>query len=103
MRAYNNEGNIRKRGNHSWEGSVVLDGKRQYVYGKTSQEVKRQINTLVMQHDLGLLNVESDMRYAEWLEQWYSSFLNVKENTLVRYREDLDLYIKPMLGKIKLR
>ncbi len=52
-----------------------------------------------MQHNLGLLNVESDMRYAEWLEQWYSSFLNVKENTLVRYREDLDLYIKPMLGK----
>ena len=103
MKASNYEGNIRKRGNHSWEGSVVLNGKREYVYGKTSQEVRRLISTLVLQNDLGMLNVESDMKYSEWLEQWYSSFLSVKENTMVRYREDIDLYIKPLLGKIRLR
>ena len=57
--------------------------------------------------DIALLPLEASDRNQFILDNQeafnYSSFLSVKENTMVRYREDIDLYIKPLLGKIRLR
>ena len=61
MKRQNNDGNIRKRGQHSWEGSVMIEGTRHYVYGRSSQEVRKRISALTLQSDLGLFIDESDM------------------------------------------
>ena len=102
MKRQNNDGNIRKRGQHSWEGSVMIEGTRHYVYGRSSQEVRKRISALTLQSDLGLFIDESDMLLSEWLTQWISSYVCVKDNTLSRYKIDVEQHITPVLGKIPL-
>ena len=43
MKRQNGLGNIRKRGNHCWEGCVMVDNQRYNVYGKTYQEVQKKL------------------------------------------------------------
>lgn len=102
MKRQNSDGNIRKRGPDCWEGSTMIDGQRHYVYGKTSQEVRKKIGVLTLQSDLGLFISESDMLLSEWLNQWISSYVSVKDNTLSRYKIDVEQHIIPVLGKISL-
>ena len=102
MKRQNYDGNIRKRSQHSWEGSVMIEGKRRYVYGKSSQEVRKRITALSLQSDLGLLINESDMLLCDWLNQWITSYTSVKESTLNRYKIDIEQHIIPALGKIPL-
>lgn len=102
MKRQNYDGNIRKRSQHSWEGSVMIEGQRRYVYGKSSQEVRKRITALSLQSDLGLLINESDMLLCDWLNQWITSYTSVKESTLNRYKIDIEQHIIPALGKIPL-
>ncbi len=102
MKRQNSDGNIRKRGLHCWEGSVLIQGKRHYVYGKTPNEVRKKISALTLQSDLDLLNSMSDILLSDWLNQWITSYTNVKENTLSRYKIDVEQHITPVLGKIAL-
>lgn len=100
MKRQNTQGSIRKRGLHCWEGCVMVDERRHYVYGKTYQDVQKQISTIALKAELGLLVCESDLPLSEWLEQWITSYVNVKDNTLVRYQEDITQHISPAIGKI---
>lgn len=102
MKRSNNEGSIRKRGRTSWEGCVMINNQRRYVYGRTAQEVRKKISSLVWQSELGLLADNADLSLREWLEQWITSYVRVKDNTLVRYKEDIEQHIVPALGKIKI-
>ena len=102
MKRSNNEGSIRKRGRTSWEGCVMINNQRRYVYGRTAQEVRKKISSLVWQSELGLLADNVDLSLREWLEQWITSYVRVKDNTLVRYKEDIEQHIVPALGKIKI-
>ena len=102
MKRANDEGNIRKRQKGCWEGSVMIEGRRRYVYGKSSQEVRKKIASLALQADLGLFVDQSDMLLSDWLCQWITSYTNVKENTLTRYKIDVEQHIIPVLGKIPL-
>ena len=102
MKRANDEGNIRKRGQFCWEGSVMIEGRRRYVYGKSSQEVRKKIAALALQADLGLYVDESDMLLRDWLTQWIESYINVKESTFSRYMIDVEQHIAPALGNIPL-
>ena len=102
MKRQNNEGNIRKRKANCWEGSVMINEQRRYVYGKTSQEVKKRISALSLQADLGLLADESNMLLCDWLNQWITNYTYVKENTFTRYKIDVEQHISPNIGKIPL-
>lgn len=102
MKRANDEGNIRKRGQFCWEGSVMIGGRRRYVYGKSSQEVRKKIAALALQADLGLYVDESDMLLRDWLTQWIESYINVKESTFSRYMIDVEQHIAPALGNIPL-
>lgn len=102
MKRSNEEGNIRKRGQACWEGSVMIEGQRRYVYGKSSQEVRKKIAALTLRADLGLFVDESNMLLRDWLTQWITSYVRVKESTLTRYLIDIEQHISPALGNIPL-
>lgn len=102
MKRQNCYGNIRKRSAHSWEGSVYINNERKYVYGKTPQDVRKKISGIVLQADLGLLAEESNMLLKDWLDQWITSYVMVKPNTLSRYEIDIHRHISPALGHIAL-
>lgn len=102
MKRQNSDGNIRKRSAHSWEGSILINNKRHYIYGKTSQEVRKRLSSLALQADLGLIKEDSNMLLQDWLDQWITAYVNVKPNTLSRYHIDVDQHIKPSIGQIAL-
>ena len=81
----------------------MLNGDRQYVYGHSPAEVRKKIASLVLQSDLGLLAKESDILLRDWLREWITSYVNVKDNTLARYQVDIEQHIAPALGNIPLR
>ena len=102
MKRSNEEGNVRKRGQACWEGSVMIEGQRRFVYGKSSQEVRKKIAALALKVDLGLYIDESDMLLRDWLTQWIEAYINVKDSTLTRYMIDVEQHISPALGDIPL-
>ena len=102
MKRHNEEGNVRKRCQACWEGSVMIEGQRHYVYGKSSQEVRKKIAALALKVDLGLYADESDMLLRDWLTQWIESYISVKDSTLTRYMIDVEQHISPALGNIPL-
>lgn len=91
----NGEGNIRKRTDRSWEGSVLIEDKRRYVYGKSRGEVKDKINELLADGPVE----DNDITVADWMDTWVECYTaKTKTSTQERYRQDIRCHIKPELG-----
>ena len=96
-------GNIRMRVNNTYEGSVLINGKRQYFYGKTEKSVRKQITAAIADNDKGKYYVNTNMTVGQWLDLWKDDYLpNIKANTRARYELDIRLHLKPGLGSIPL-
>lgn len=101
---YNGDGNIRRRSERSWEASLLINGKRKYVYGRTRGEVKEKLEAL--QNDVynNIYIDENEMTVGEWMDTWYECYtVKAKASTRSRYEQDIRLHIKPELGHIRLQ
>lgn len=101
---YNGDGNIRRRSERSWEASLLINGKRNYVYGRTRSEVKEKLETL--QNDVynNTYIDENETTVGEWMDTWYECYtVKAKASTRARYEQDIRLHIKPELGHIRLQ
>ena len=106
-RTPNGYGTIRQRVDKSFEGRIVIDGKRVSVYGRTIADVKAKMSELkkpatpvipASNHTMS-----DEYTVSQWLSKWQSEWLiQVKETTRRRYDMEVRLHIVPDLGDVKL-
>lgn len=102
------EGTISKRPDGTWEGKVSLgyDGegrrKRKTVYGRTRQEVKGKLDELKRQIAGGTFT-DTKLTVKDYLEEWLKEKAHhLKPRTISDYRYEIEKYITPHLGTVKL-
>ena len=68
-RRSNGEGNIRQREDKTWEGRILIDGKRKSVYGKTRNEVRQKLTEIQWEADNTLyIHEPSKLTVEEWMQ-----------------------------------
>ena len=102
------EGTILKRKDGSFEGRISLgqdaEGKRRRksVYGRTRQEVRAKLDEVKRQLGNGTFS-DSKITVADYLERWLKERGNhLKHRTILDYRYDIEHYIVPYIGKVRL-
>lgn len=105
------EGHVRKRGEkwyYSFEAATV-DGKRkriERVGGYTEKDAQRALRKAIDEYERGGLTVKlNNMSVADYMDYWMKNYVekNLKYNTRKNYKNVADNYIKPMIGKYKLK
>ncbi len=105
------EGHVRKRGEkwyYSFEAATV-DGKRkriERVGGYTEKDAQRALRKALNEYERGGLTVKlNNMSVADYMDYWLKNYVekNLKYNTRKNYMNVIENYIKPYLGKYKVK
>lgn len=73
------------------------------ISGKTQKEVAQKLRQITHEMDEGTHIEPCKMTVEEWMDTWRNDFLvGQKESTIYLYNRDIELYIKPTIGSIKL-
>lgn len=100
----NNEGSIYKRADGRWTAAITLPGgKRKAFYGKTRNEVAKQLTKALRDKDQGLPIVPEKQTVARFLADWLEATRpTIRGTNFTRYEEYARLHIAPALGTLKL-
>jgi integrase len=100
----NNEGNIKKRSDGRWEARITLEnGARKSFYGKTRQDVARQLTEALRDRAKGLPIVTEQQTVTHYLLVWLETMKPVvKPRTWMYYRSYVHIHVLPALGKVQL-
>lgn len=116
-RAANGNGTIRKKtvtknGKEYtyWEGRCTVGfdpgtGKQvqRSVTGKTQKEVAQKLKQMTMEVDQGTYLPPCKLTVKDWLETWSKEYLgDVKPSTVYLYSRNVEQYILPYIGAVKL-
>ena len=82
---------------------VMIPAIRKSVYAKTQKEVRQKLAQAVAAVDNKAYREPCKMTLGEWLDIWTQDYLGgVKTSTAYLYKKNVELYIVPHLGNIKL-
>src|SRR6516162_2155692 len=100
----NNEGNIKKRSDGRWEARITLEnGTRKSFYGKTRQDVARQLTEALRDRAKGLPIVTEQQTMTYFLSVWLETMKPVvKPRTWMYYHSYVHIHVLPALGKVQL-
>ena len=101
-RRVNGEGTIGRRKDGIYYGSVRLDGKYRWCYGKTRKEVADKLKSLRRDHEQGI-NLSADkVTVAAFMERWLEETVKRKNkySTYTSYKQIVVAHIIPNLGAI---
>lgn len=116
-RAANGSGSIRKREVTRngkpytyWEGRITVDidpitGKQvqRTITGKTQKEVAQKMREIAVEVDQKTYKAPCKLTLGEWLDIWKAEYTgDVKPSTAYLYGRNIDQYIIPYLGAVKL-
>ena len=116
-RAANGNGSIRKRtvtrngkSYTYWEGRVTVDidsitGKQvqRTITGKSQKEVSQKMREIAVEVDQKTYKAPCKLTVGEWLDIWKAEYTgDVKPSTAYLYGRNIDQYIIPYLGAVKL-
>lgn len=74
------------------------------ISGKTQKEVAQKLKQATYELDQGTYNEPCRMTVKDWLEVWKAEYTgDVKESTAYVYRKNVDMYIIPYVGAVKLQ
>ncbi len=98
------EGSVYQRTDGRWTGSVQVNGKRSYAYGKSERDVKRKLLAIQKQLNVsGVLPTPGNKSLNDLLDTWLENVRHtLKPRTVADYESHCDRYIKPVIGNIKL-
>ena len=104
------DGLVRKRKDGRWEGRIVAGHKEdgspifRSVFAKTQKELMRKLHTQIETYRDVELNENCNITLGQWLDKWLNErmVLTLRESTLRAYRSNIELYIKPRLGDMKI-
>ena len=98
--------NIHKRKDGRWEGRYKIgrhsDGRIKYgsVYGKTYRETKEKLAEVASVSSY-FVNPKHQITFGEILELWLANnTIRLKGGTITKYRNLIDIHIKPELGNM---
>lgn len=100
-------GSIKQIGKDKWRVRVTLDTHRhtksETVYGKRADAERRHTQLLALA-DAGKLRPTVRVTVGQYLDQWLDGHarITVRPSTFRRYADEVERYIKPGLGKLKL-
>lgn len=103
---------MRKDGSYSWEyrfECAPINGKRQSISKsgfKTKSEALAAGRIAQKEYEAAGEKVTiSEISFADYLDYWieHDCMIDLKESTVKSYKKKIELYIKPELGKFKLR
>ena len=73
------------------------------ITGKTQKEIRQKLSQMTYELDTGSYVAPNRITVKEWLETWLQNYLyGVKPSTAFLYTQDVEKYIIPHLGAIKL-
>ena len=73
------------------------------ITGKTQKEVAQKLRQITASLDDGTYKAPCKLTVGEWLDIWTQDYLGgVKASTAYLYKKNVELYIAPHLGNIKL-
>ena len=116
-RAANGNGSIRKRtvtrngkSYTYWEGRVTVDidsitckQVQRTITGKTQKEVAQKMREIAVEVDQKTYKAPCKLTLGEWLDIWKAEYTgDVKPSTAYLYGRNIDQYIIPYLGAVKL-
>lgn len=101
------DGMVRHRKDGRWEGRIVVGHKENgdsifhYVSAKTQRELMDKLAQSKVKYTGVDLCEDCKMPLGEWLDRWLNEYAAqaVRPTTLTGYRNYLDKYVKPTLGK----
>jgi len=79
-------------------------GKLRHLSARSEQEISDRLDMAIRERDKGMLGPapQGIPTLGEWLDTWLDSKYQLKAKTVARYRTDIELYIKPNLGGVRL-
>lgn len=103
-------GTIRQRKDGNWEARYTVGvnpktGKQlqKSVYAKTEKEVRKKLTAILNSIDQGTYMEPEKMTVSAWCDLWLKDYVGaVKKTTLEQYRYQIESYIKPSIGAVKL-
>ncbi len=101
----NGEGSIYQRNDGVWCTAYLQpNGKRRLLYARGRKEVGEKLREALAAADKGASLPVRRETLAHFLERWLRDVapLRVRAKTLLDYRGDVDRYIEPGLGKLRL-
>lgn len=101
----NGEGSIYKREDGRWEARVRLPGnQRKHFYGKTRQEVMKQLQTFQRQLEQGTPVTTDKLTVSRYLQDWLEGCRPpaLEHSTWNGYEQYVRLHIIPVLGTTRL-
>ena len=116
-RAANGNGSIRKKTQIKngktytwWEGRITTErdpgtGKQiqRSVSGKTQKEVAQKLREISVEIDKRTYLAPTKLTVKDWLDTWVKEYLeDIKPSTKYLYTRNVDMYIIPNLGSVKL-
>jgi integrase len=100
----NNEGCIYRRKDGLWCAQVSLSGRRITKYGKSQKECRDWVKQMLVKIDGGLTYDGSQLTLERYAAQWLGGKgLSRKPSTVDNYRRDMERFILPALGKLRLQ
>jgi len=88
-------------GTDSGTGKLI----RKTITGKTQKEVSQKLKDALKAVDSGQYMEPTKLTVSKWLEEWMTTYCerSVKPLTVSSYKGDIERYIKPSIGAIKLK
>jgi integrase len=105
----NGEGSITRRKDGLYMARYTVQtatgAKRKALYGKTRQEVSEKLSKALADRDGGLTFDAENLAVSGYLDRWLRDSVkgSVRERTYKSYEQQVRRYLKPYLGRIKLR
>ena len=87
------------------EGYDLGTGKQiqRSITGKTQKEVAQKLKQATYELDQGTYKEPRRMSVKEWLDIWKAEYTgDVKESTAYIYKKNVDMYVVPYIGSVKL-
>ncbi len=100
----NNEGSIYKRSNGTWRAQISLEGKRLSYTADSRAECNEWLRRTMDLVDQGMTFQSRNLSLQEYLQNWFQVKKNtIKAKTAYDYERNINKYLNPNLGNIKLK
>jgi len=93
------------KGENRWRAQFVdANGKQRSLSAKTEQEIGAKLELAIRERDQGMLGrAPGDTPLlSEWLNTWIDFKYELKPKTTARNKTDINLYLNPRLGRIRI-
>lgn len=97
------EGSIIRRNDGRYQFAAMVNGRRQYLYGKSPEEIVAKAEEMKKAIREGKLVKKTKLTVADWLGEWLDKYcVDIKQSTWDGYENNIRLHLIPFVGKLLL-